>query len=225
MRKFNRVLSTIALTITTLVGLPYGVSQVSIAQTRPAQRQFLWWRIFQNNPPLDETPGGKRGDFCAIAPLFNHQIWSDRPLLVWQGNVGRIGIRAHNSEDMLWSQTVTSVNSPVMYRGEPLKSGQTYDWVFYDKQDNRLFWVPFKIMEAQERDRIRVRLTILGQQLKETGSTPEEIANARANYFAQKQLWSDVLQEVYSVENPSAQLQEILQAIPTQLCSPPTQSE
>ncbi|MCA1994525.1 MAG: hypothetical protein LDL41_21145 [Coleofasciculus sp. S288] len=225
MRKLNRVLSTCLLTATVIVNLPHWFSSVAIAQTNSRQQSW-WWEIFQNDPPVeDSTPGGRRdiSGLCAIAPrsiMTNTKVWSDRPLFVWRGNLGKIEVHPHKSDEVLWSQTVTSTDNSVTYAGEALQPGQTYDWVIFSPQNSRIFLIPFQVMEAPERDRIRVRLTILEQELKEKGATPEEIANARANYFAQQQLWSDVLKEVYSIENPSPELETIIQEIPSQLCKP-----
>jgi hypothetical protein len=48
----------------------------------------------------------------------------------------------------------------------------------------------------------------------------EEIALQRANYFAQRDLWSDALQEIYSVQNPSPTLTRNAQEILSYLCEP-----
>lgn len=222
MRKLNRILSTWLLTATAIVSLPPLLLPTAMAQTNSRQ-QSSWWQIFQEKPPVEEKPGSPRGELCVIAPRSirtNTKVWSDRPLFVWQGNLGKIEVHPHKSDEVLWSQTLTSTDNSVTYTGEALQPGQTYDWVIFGPQNSRISLIPFQVMEAPERDRIRVRLTILEQELKEKGATLEEIANARANYFAQQQLWSDVLKEVYSIENPSPELETIIQQIPSQLCKP-----
>jgi hypothetical protein len=78
-------------------------------------------------------------------------------------------------------------------------------------------------MEAQQRQRIIVDLWTLERQLQ--GASREEIALAKANYFAQRQLWSDVLQQAYSVQNPSAELAKFVQKLPTQLCNAPASEQ
>ena len=47
------------------------------------------------------------------------------------------------------------------------------------------------------------------------------IALAKANYFAKLGLWSDVLQQAYSVQKPSPELDRMLKEIPQQLCKQP----
>ncbi len=215
-----------------------GKASFSLALTPSAQslihspsKTKSWQEIFKNffnkkdedNPPPG-TPGSgiARGDICLITPGINNtntEIWSNRPLFVWRGNLGRIEVRRYGSEEVLWSQTVSAKDNRVPYTGEPLKPGETYQWVIFgETAQNPMLSVPFKVMNYRDRDRIRVRLIILGVELKEKGATPEEITFAKANYFAQKELWADFLQEVYSMENPSEELQEIIQQIPAKVC-------
>ncbi|MBE9128375.1 MULTISPECIES: hypothetical protein [unclassified Coleofasciculus] len=228
MSKLNWVLSTLLVTGIVVSGLPIQSSLTATAQTN---RFRAWQKIFQdffqrqedNPPPGTPGQGIARGDLCMIAPLSantNTEVWSDRPLFIWQGNVGKIGVRLSGSEDILWSQAVASADNPVAYTGEPLQPGQIYQWLIFDQESDSIpkLFVPFKVMDDEERDRIRVRLIILEQELKEQGATPEETALARANYFAQKGLWSDVFQEVYSLENPPEAVEEVIQRIPDQLC-------
>jgi hypothetical protein len=75
-------------------------------------------------------------------------------------------------------------------------------------------------MELLKRDRLAAELAAMETQLSAAGSTAEEIALERANYFAQRDLWSDALQEIYSVKNPSAALTSNAQEILTYLCEP-----
>jgi hypothetical protein len=63
-------------------------------------------------------------------------------------------------------------------------------------------------MEPEKRDRISVELTQLEERLK--GASAETIALEKANYFAKEGLWSDALQELYSVPKPSAELRDAI---------------
>ncbi|MEB3215789.1 MAG: DUF928 domain-containing protein, partial [Nostocales cyanobacterium 94392] len=53
---------------------------------------------------------------------------------------------------------------------------------------------------------------------KSKGANAEKIAFTKAEYFTQKGLWSDALQQAYSVPNPSRELSQIIKDIPNQLC-------
>ncbi|NET61504.1 MAG: hypothetical protein F6K47_36905, partial [Symploca sp. SIO2E6] len=71
----------------------------------------------------------------------------------------------------------------------------------------------FRIMEAEEREAIAKELAALENRLKTEGASAEEIALKRANYFEGKELWSDVLREIYSVSNPSSELKQMQENI------------
>lgn len=180
-------------------------------------------------PPVPPKKGVSRGGACAIAPRTigsNAKIWSDRPLFVWQGRLSRLEVRPAGSEQVLWRHNVTASQNSTMYTGEPLKPGQTYEWRLYSlgNRDNSSpnATVRFQVMDARERASIKTQLQDLEQELREKGASAEEIARRRAQYFAQQRLWSDVLQEAYSVKNPSAPLAEVVQAIPREICTNPS---
>jgi hypothetical protein len=63
-------------------------------------------------------------------------------------------------------------------------------------------------MEAQKRDRITKELTALEKRLK--GASEETVALEKANYFTERELWSDALRELYSVPKPSAELRDAI---------------
>jgi hypothetical protein len=249
MPKFNWVLSTLLVSAAIASGLPTQSMQSAVAQINsPQSWAAIFENVFnQQNPPQDNNPtadssGPAAGRpviarVCALTPSpigTNAEIWSDRPLFVWRGlrNVGKqIEVRLPGSQEALWYQEVpvgTGIRR-VMYDGEkPLQPGQTYNWVVINQANqefefsnlNYVKSVTFKVMDAQKRDRIKADLTRLEEELKNKRATPEEIALQRANYFAQRQLWWDVLQEVYSVKNPSAALEEVVKSIPNEICTP-----
>ena len=248
MRKFNRV-STLLLiskkqpTITKkilsltfslstffwLIGWHQLLTQNTSAQTLTARQQLSWQVLFEENkPPVPKKPGIDRNParpiesskLCAIAPEpAPQEIWSDRPLFVWQAEVGKIEVRSPGRKNALWQQPVTAAQRSVLYGGdEALQPGEIYNWVSFDRQNKRLFVVRFKVMDAEKRDRIKTQLQSLEAELKAKGATGEEIAMHRAQYFAQQKLWSDFWQEVFSVENPSTALTEMVKTQTTQLC-------
>jgi Domain of Unknown Function (DUF928) len=175
--------------------------------------------------------GGSRGDICAIAPANlvepNSQtaqtqtepipkVWSDRPLFAWHNprvSVRRIQLFIQGNPEVLWSKNIASGETKVIYDGKPLQPGQSYEWQLFApfsiKQPN------FQVMAGQQRDRITDELTKLETQLKKQRASAEVIALEKANYFAQKELWSDALLQLYSVSNPSAELSEMIRQIQT----------
>jgi hypothetical protein len=167
MPKFNWVLSSLLVTAMMFSGLPTGSTQTTKS----------WENIFSkdedNEPPVPPASGGgtSRGGFiCASAPRSIGtitEVWSDRPLFVWQGVVGQIEVRKPATKETLWRQTVSAATSRVSYGGEPLQPGQTYHWVIFDQGNRSIVEIPFQVMESQKRDRIKTRLQILDVELKE----------------------------------------------------------
>ena len=187
-------------------------------------------RLRRKEPPL----GSRSNFFCAIAPGLLGEanvIWSDRPLFLWQGTASRFEVRLYSpfspdkEQELLWSQSVTS-QSPnakfqrATYTGEALQPGQIYDWEIVIEPDSPRQRFTFQVMESEQRDRITAELTALEVQLEAAGATAEETALQRANYFAERDLWSDVLQEIYLVNNPSAAMRSNIQEIWSYLCEP-----
>lgn len=86
-------------------------------------------------------------------------------------------------------------------------------------------------MPADERDKIQVDLQTLEQKLRATGASPEEIALKKADYFINYKIkqeinkneplspWSDALQTLYEVENPSPSFVEQRQAYVASFCT------
>jgi hypothetical protein len=109
-----------------------------------------------------------------------------------------------------------------LYAGEPLQPGQTYNWVIFDQQNTPRFLVPFKVMDAEKHEQINTQLQTLEKELNAKGATPEESAMRRAQFFAQQKLWSDFWREVFSVENPSTALTELVKTTTTDLCKKAT---
>lgn len=166
---------------------------------------------------------GSRGEICVFAPIKlvdfdakleqsqeTPQVWSDRPLFLWQGGTPkRIELFVAGSTESLWDSEIPEEATGILYDGEPLQPGQTYEWrltaPFPIKQP------AFQIIEQQQRDRISAELTQLQAQLQD--ASEETIALEKANYFAKQELWADALQELYSVSNPSPALTAAIKEI------------
>lgn len=227
MNKFLLPTLVLSCTLTVLPVLP---NQAQSAKRTPTPQGFSWTSIsqalFGKKPPIQPRKGGSRdpllrtADICMIspdAPTQRRIVWSDRPIFIWKGAVQKIAVRTARSNEDLWSQPVAQTQT-INYAGKALQPGQTYDWlVFIGESPSKL--VSFQVMDAQQRDRITTDLNTLENQLKAKKVNSEAIALAKANYFIQNQLWSDALQQAYSVEKPSAELAQILKDIPDKLCN------
>jgi Domain of Unknown Function (DUF928) len=205
-------------------------------QPAPAQEtakpSFLSWlseTFLSKKPPIKPRKNGTRNQnnaaqniVCMISPDDQKNtriIWSDRPKFIWQGKVKKIVV-IHRKSESEWTKSVTEDQNIAAYTDERrLQPGQTYEWqVWFGKEQSMR--VKFKVMEAQQRDRVTTDLQNLENQLKAEGQDTEAIALAKAKYFAENQLWADVLQQLYSVPTPSTELSEFHQEIPDKLCNP-----
>ncbi len=167
-----------------------------------------------------------RSNICEITPGLlgeTNLIYSDRPLFLWQGTIPQVDIYLYTpfgldtEQEVFWSQTVAS-NNRILYSGEPLQPGQIYDWeIVVDSATNRRR-ISFQVMEAAERDRISQEIKHLETGLRNAGATNEEIILAKANYFAQQDLWSDALQQLSSLENLSNVAKDNNQKIVSYIC-------
>ncbi|MBH8562822.1 DUF928 domain-containing protein [Nostoc sp. CENA67] len=193
---------------------------------------FNWGNIFQTLRRKKVPGGGKPGDsVCTIAPQrlvephlqSKHtpgeilEIWSVNPVFIWyskRSNIKQIELLQAQSKEVLWSQKIKPGQTSIIYNGKPLQPGETYLWKLY---------VPFaveqtpkfKILELAERNKITNELQQLEAQIKSQGANAESITLKRANYFAEKGMWTDALQEIYAVPNPSLELKQIKQQIPS----------
>lgn len=162
---------------------------------------------------------------CLITPEFPQSttdnpslIYNTKPFFLWKGKIKKIAVESNGNKQHLKTQIVTE-NQSVNYKGEPLQPGKKYTLSIFlseRKDANRAMFVPFKIMEASQRNRISAELRLLERLHKNKGK--EAIAFSKAKYFAQKGLYSDALQQAYSVPNPSSELSQMIEDIPNHLC-------
>ncbi|MBD1938755.1 DUF928 domain-containing protein [Microcoleus sp. FACHB-68] len=235
MNQLNSIQFTLLKTFLVLLSLPALPLQAAIPQPHPSvtaiKRNVLATSvgdIVDEIRPKRRGKGsrGNEGEICVFAPikLVNFdanqeesqetpKIWTDRPLFLWQGGTPKqIELFVEGSTESLWSRDIPEEATGLLYDGEPLQPGQTYEWrltaPFPIKQP------AFQIMEPQKRDRISAELTQLQEQLQ--GASEETIALEKANYFAKQELWADALQELYSVSNPSPALTAAIKQIQSQ---------
>jgi hypothetical protein len=208
------------------------------SETRQSEQSTVLetlWKLLRRKRE-NEPARSSRGDICEITGLLEKEniIWSDRPLFIWLGTAPHFKVRLYSpfnpdrDQEVIWSQTVTqksagaaSGHQSVAYTGEALQPGLIYDWELeMIDSSTRTRRISFQIMNSEERERIAAHLAALEAELTARGATEEEIAIERAHYFAEQDLWSDALRELYSVENPSAALARESQNIIAYLCNP-----
>jgi hypothetical protein len=219
-------LTTITVTFISLSFIPQTLGAGIIVNPQPSWRSIIQ-RILGGEPEDKGrgANGGSRGDdFCLINPVENEKVWHLNPLFIWQGNTNKIGLREKGKNIVLWRNSVAQAKSNLksaQYKGLPLQFAKTYEWLFYSNTSKNIVReIPFQIMDATERAPITAELSALNNKLKAEGATEEEIALERASYFENRKLWGDVLQELYSVKNPSEKLQSIANEVTNKICKP-----
>ena len=184
---------------------------------------FLRW--FQRKKP----PYAGRGGDCIVSPILDKEpvkIWNDRPMLIWNGNTTYAGIFSLSHDQITWKEKVHSnatENRKLQYRGEALQPGQVYKWqLLAEISPSNLKPVqsrPFQILESSQRNQVTADLNTLQVKLKSERASMEAIALHRAEFFTQRGLQTDALQELFSVQNPSPNLNALTQKITDKLCN------
>ena len=167
-----------------------------------------------------KTPGISRsGGLCPIAPglVETDQVWSDRPLFIWQGAVTQIQLRQLGSQVVLWSQAIDPQSHSVAYSGAALQPGQTYQWELVGQANANTSSV-FEVVAADKRQPIAAQLQEIKTKLQASSQSQEAIAIQQAQYFADQNLWSDALQALYVIDHPSPKIIQSIQQIESKLC-------
>jgi hypothetical protein len=227
MNKIKSILRSSILPATAFISLFSLTPQPVYAQQISPTTSF-WNKIFKPSrrdpePPIKPRKGTSRPGkpICLISPDAPSQIriiWNTKPFFLWKGDIKKIAVGIPGSKEYVKTQIVTGSQN-ANYTGEPLEPGKTYRFLIFLSElesASPTGFVPFKIMEAPQRNRISAELRLLERLQKNKGA--ENIAVTKAKYFAEKGLWMDALQQAYSIPNPSPELSQIIEDIPNQLC-------
>jgi hypothetical protein len=189
------------------------------------------WAFFQRQPPKKprtvRTANGQT--LCLISPGLisvgvtgGFRIWHRRPLLIWQGEGTKIVMKQFDgAKATLWDSPVSTGVESLAYpeNYDALQIGGKYTWEVVNTQLKNNKLVPqFGILAQAEWDQVATGIADLEQKLKE--SSAEDLAIAKAEFFEQRNLWSDALQVLYQVENPSADFVEQRRSYIQGLCKP-----
>lgn len=243
-QKLNLVLFFLALTIITPLKLPRVIAQTIQVQNHstkdhqpPIPEKYAttrkWEKAFEDlfnqsdeDPPVNMKDGTTRsGSLCLVSPGLievKGKIWNTRPIFIWQGKLNRIEIRPAKSDQVLWTFDIQENEEIVDYTGEELEPGDTYYWRVFDSTSSAdsfpTIRITFRIMDIKEHEAITQDLAKLDKDLKKEGATKEAIAFARVKFFAERNLWSDALSEVFKVKKPSTELQNFRSNILQRFC-------
>ncbi|MGL5083060.1 MAG: hypothetical protein ACRC8A_16360 [Microcoleaceae cyanobacterium] len=199
--------------------------------------QFWRRRFPTSEPPIGGSEGGGKGDgFCPVAPYQLSEVgrvWRDRLTLTWIGNLAKVEIREQGTGTVVWNQTIsaedqvdlkiqTEANNPLkIYQVKvetALKPGQTYGLHVSTNPPIAYRPIQFKVMTPEERNAVTQALQKLEQELAANNITGDAAKLRRADYFASQKLWLEFWQEVLSVEQPSAELKQVIQKTIEELC-------
>ncbi|MGD1874659.1 MAG: hypothetical protein ACFB02_16595 [Mastigocoleus sp.] len=203
-----------------------------IAQNRSNWLSFIWRK--RPKRPL----GSRSLKVCAVAPglIETLEVWSDRPLFLWQGKVSdqQTTLKVRQRDDQrpdgntnLWEQKVNLTDKKISYQGKtPLKPGKTYEW----QLEGITPWITFQIMPKSDRQKIQTDLQKLEKKLTKSSNPSEEMALHKASYFLNdspnlqksKRAWADALQALYEVEKPSKSFVEKRQKFMENICTQQT---
>jgi hypothetical protein len=146
-----------------------------------------------------------RGNLCAITPGFIGKLtlWHNQPLFTWKGESAMMMVRDYETRQVIWSETLDGKTQQAMYSGKvALEAGKLYEWQVLGLKptdSDRSLWTTFKIMPTDEQQAIDRDLKALAKQ-----GDREAIVLEKADYFAGKNLWSDAIQVLYSIDQVSA---------------------
>ncbi|NJR50074.1 MAG: hypothetical protein HC780_11405 [Leptolyngbyaceae cyanobacterium CSU_1_3] len=184
--------------------------------------RFAFW---QRRP---RTRLVSRSNACPVSPglLKTMTLWHDRPTFIWQGQgIVRVSLSDYETRKVLWMQAVNAPQQEVVYNGEPLQPGKLYRWQIVGDKSSQTYrsdsqvWYKFEVMATSEREQIKADLQKLEQSARVSRRSQEEQAIDQANYFADRELWSDALQVLQRVENPSATFAKQRQTYVANLCA------
>jgi Domain of Unknown Function (DUF928) len=178
----------------------------------------------------------RSGAICAISPglIDTIDIWSNRPLFIWQDMGNQVRVRNHNPDDkdqVLWEKSITAQAS-LRYEGQELQPGQLYQWqvvpvdpatsnaTSLTRSTSLRTWTTFRILSTAQRQAIASALHTLEQNLQRQNASAEDIALSKADFFVDRGLWSDALQVLHEVNNPSDQFVQQRSAYVAALCKP-----
>ena len=218
--------TTLPLKAITLSNPHQSVSEVNTKI--PNNYLALSWQQVWQQIKRKKVAGGSRGilnGFCLISPSrlvdldspedsTNQvvEIWHQNPLFMWKSEPGKFKkIVLKNDDGFYWEQPIEATKNYLFYNGKPLEPGKNYKLVVFAPYETELYQI--KVLSPKRHQQIARDLETI--QLEAKNANQEEIALAKADYFAQLQMHSDALWELYSLPNSSEGLKETLEQVNT----------
>jgi hypothetical protein len=233
--------SLISYTLLSLVITSFSLTSESFTNLKSTQifAQARTYNLFSLWPSRPKRRKASRGDaMCSIAPAASTEtyiVWHNRPLFLWKylganQDADLIVTEYDNPSNVIWNPSVNLTAQKLLYGGKnALEAGKLYKWQLVSKSKEINKPTAFQIMSTSEHDKIEADLLALEKSLKASKASSEEIALKKANYFANYQIkgqrdnqvfspWSDVLQSLYEIENPSAKYTQLREEYTESFC-------
>ncbi|BAY81272.1 hypothetical protein NIES267_07480 [Calothrix parasitica NIES-267] len=217
--------------ISIAIALGMSSENPAIAQVRRPRQNIIrrWVNSIWGRRPKRSL--GARSNIVAVSPglIDTITVWHDKPMFLWHSSSknqqARLIVRERNSEETLWEQDVNIANRKAFYQGQPLEPGKNYQWKLTGTTSS-IPWTNFQIMPENQRAQIKADLQRL-EQKSLTDNTSEETAKIKAEYFLNRSinqsneyLWSDGLQALYQVKQPSTDFIKNRQQLITNILTP-----
>lgn len=205
-----------------LIGLMLIVATGSITVAEPSPpsatrtEESEDWRshftqLFRRKPPMQETPGTSRGEFCLLSPgeLFEQgaeALWEQRPTLIWTGRLAKVAVQEVGASEPLWHHSVPFNSNReltelqvVRYSGPVLEASKHYEWQAFEREsDSAPQQVrPFSILEQKLRGPITRAWMQEQVKLVQAGAMPEEQALRRGEFLLEQELSADFYQALF----------------------------
>lgn len=236
--KLILTITTLFISSTTLlVQLPSHANREETEVSQTKKRKSTWERIVSLFTDKERTPLGSRG-VCLVSPGIlekTDKIWHNQPSFVLGTKnsealkVRLLEVRLYskdNARKPFWRKKITSDSSSlefkeIVYQGKLLQQGQRYDWEIFDSIDKNKYRQSFTVMAMDEYNSIAEDLKEIETQLSKQRMSEEQIILAKADYFAQKGLFSDALIQMASIKNPSLEFKQQKESLLADLCITP----
>lgn len=204
---------------------PLNLSKSSSSVDRENYRHYisLSWSSIWSQIKRKRVAGVSRGNFCLVSPTQMidgepqanniEAIWHKNPLFVWQLRKPQT-VSLRDGNQIYWQKKVETNQANLVYDGKPLQPGTTYQLIIFNSQETEIKKI--RLVSPEQHSQIALDLAEIENKLKSKGIDREKIGLKKADYFTQRQMWSDALWELYSIPNPSDELKEILTQVNAQ---------
>ena len=168
-----------------------------------------------------ERPLGSRSWLCPYSPGLlgdTDMIWSNRPVFLWQASASNLVLYDYDSGELLWETDLDEGQSAITYDSslQTLQPGLVYHWQL-TQEDRATFQGTFEIMAGQQRADLEADLAQLDASLGDANAS--ERAAARANFFGDRGLWSDSLQELHAVRGLDVEVDSFAMQLASYVCN------